>query len=131
MNERVSQLLRRLKEWVSSDDATDEVDDTERRELLGLLEAGRGWPAEAGVVREMVGFVGEVEKNSPAARAQIQSGFLLTALDGIPVKDLVNSANAMGNKPAGERVQLSLLVPRRINGNLVQLQPASATVAVW
>ncbi len=72
----------------------------------------------------------EVEKNSPAARAQIQSGFLLTAIDGIPVKDLVNSANAMGNKPAGERVQLSLLVPRRINGNLVQLQPASATVAV-
>jgi S1-C subfamily serine protease len=75
-------------------------------------------------------LVSEVEKNSPAARAQIQSGFLLTAIDGIPVKDLVNSANAIGNKPAGERVQLSLLVPRRVNGNLLQLQPANATLVV-
>ena len=75
-------------------------------------------------------LVSEVEKNSPAARAQIQPGFLLTAIDGIPVKDLVNSANAIGNKPAGERVQLSLLVPRRVNGNLLQLQPANATLVV-
>lgn len=75
-------------------------------------------------------LVSEVELNSPAARAQIQSGFLLTAIDGIPVKDLVNSANAIGNKPAGERVQLSLLVPRRVNGNLLQLQPANATLVV-
>ncbi len=75
-------------------------------------------------------LVRDVEKNSPAARAQIQSGFLLTAIDGIPVKDLVNSANAIGNKPAGERVQLSLLVPRRVNGNLLQLQPANATLVV-
>ena len=75
-------------------------------------------------------LVSEVEKNSPAARAQIQSGFLLTAIDGIPVKDLVNSANAIGNKPAGERVQLTLLVPRRVNGNLLQLQPANATLVV-
>ena len=75
-------------------------------------------------------LVSEVEKNSPAAHAQIQSGFLLTAIDGIPVKDLVNSANALGNKKAGDRAQLSLLVPRRVNGNLLQLQPASAALVV-
>jgi len=75
-------------------------------------------------------LVSEVEKSSPAARAQIQTGFLLTAIDGIPVKNLVNAANAIGNKKVGDRVQFSLLVPRRVNGNLVQLQPANATVVV-
>ena len=75
-------------------------------------------------------LVSEVEKSSPAARAQIQTGFLLTAIDGIPVKNLVNAANAIGNKKVGDRVQLLLLVPRRVNGNLVQLQPANTTLVI-
>jgi serine protease Do len=80
-------------------------------------------------------LVSEVEKNSPAERALLQSGILLTAIDGNPVNDLVNAdlvnaANALANKKVGERVQLTLLVPRRVNGNLLQLQPATATVVV-
>ena len=71
-----------------------------------------------------------VEKSSPAERAQLQTGFLLTAIDGKPVSDLVNGANALRSKAAGERVQLTLIVPRVINGNRVQLQPATATVVV-
>ena len=75
-------------------------------------------------------LVSEVEKSSPAERARLQSGILLTAIDGNPVNDLVNAANALGNKKAGERVQLTLLVPRRGNDNLLQLQPATAAVVV-
>ena len=75
-------------------------------------------------------LVGEVEKGSPAERARLQSGILLMAIDGNPVKDLVNTAQAIDNKPANERLQLSLIVPRIVNGNLLQLLPATAAVAV-
>ena len=75
-------------------------------------------------------LVSEVEKSSPAERALLQSGILLTAIDGNPVNYLVNAVNALGNKKAGDRVQLSLIVPRPVNGNLLQLQPATAAVVV-
>jgi S1-C subfamily serine protease len=73
-------------------------------------------------------LVSATEKNSPAERAQIQSGFLLTTIDGKPASDLVNAANALRSKSAGDRVQLTFLVPRLVNGQLVQLQPATAIV---
>lgn len=73
-------------------------------------------------------LVSATEKNSPAERAQIQTGFLLTTIDGKPVSDLVNVAAALRSKSAGDRIQLTLLVPRLISGKLVQLQPATAVV---
>jgi len=75
-------------------------------------------------------LVSEVEKGSPADRARLQSGFFLQAIDGKPVSYLVDAANAIGSKKAGERIQLTLLVPGRLDGNRLQLQPATATVVV-
>ena len=75
-------------------------------------------------------LVSEVEKNSPADRARLQPGFLLQAIDGKPVNYLVDAANALGSKKAGDRVQLTLIVPNLVNGNLLQLQPATAAVVV-
>lgn len=75
-------------------------------------------------------LVGEVEGRSPAERARLQRGILLATIDGNPVNDLVNAASALDTKPAGERVQLTFLVPRLVNGNLVQLQPAGAAVVL-
>ncbi|MBP9900375.1 MAG: trypsin-like peptidase domain-containing protein [Verrucomicrobia bacterium] len=75
-------------------------------------------------------LVSEVAPNSPAERAQIQPGFLLTDIDGYPVNGFVKAASILGNKKPGERVQLSLIVLRRVNGNLLQPQPATAVVVV-
>ncbi len=75
-------------------------------------------------------MVEEVEKGSPAERARLQPGILLMAIDGNPVKDLVNTTYAIESKPANERLQLSLIVPRTVGGNLLQLLPATATVVV-
>ena len=75
-------------------------------------------------------LINEVAKSSPADRAQIQSGFLLTAIDNKPVNYLVDAANAIGNKTAGERVQLTLIVPRLVGGNLVQLQSVNVLLVV-
>jgi S1-C subfamily serine protease len=75
-------------------------------------------------------LLGDVEKGGPAERAQLQSGFLLTAIDGHPVSSLVNAVNALGNKKPGERVELQLLVPRRAGANFLQPQPATIRAAV-
>lgn len=58
-------------------------------------------------------FIAEVEKGSPADRAQFQPGMVLTMVDNVNVVDLVNVANVLGNKKSDESVQLTILVPRR------------------
>jgi S1-C subfamily serine protease len=71
-----------------------------------------------------------VEKNSPAGRAQFQSGMILTGVDNISVADLVNVANVLGNKKAGEAVKLAVIVPRRVNGGYLPFQQGTVLVPV-
>jgi serine protease Do len=75
-------------------------------------------------------LVTQVEKDSPADQAQFQSGMVLTAVDGVKVADLVNISNVLGNKKSGERVQLSVIVPRRLSSGYVSLQQWIITVPV-
>jgi len=75
-------------------------------------------------------LVSEVEKDSPAERAQLQPGMVLTAVDAAGVGDLVNVANVLGNKKTGERVQLMLMVPRRLSGGYIPFQQGTVTVPV-
>jgi S1-C subfamily serine protease len=58
--------------------------------------------------------VGEVEKNGPAAKAQLQTGMVLVAVDGVNVGDLVNITNVLGNKKSGERAHLTVWVPAQM-----------------
>jgi S1-C subfamily serine protease len=74
--------------------------------------------------------VGEVEKTSPAEKAQIQSGMVLTKVDGIGVGDLVNVTNILGNKKPGERVQLTVLVVNRYGSGVAQVLSGQVDVAV-
>jgi len=75
-------------------------------------------------------FISEVEKNSPAERAQFQPGMVLTAVDGVSVLDLVNVANVLGNRKPEEMVQLTVIVPRRLNNGFVPLQQVAVMVPV-
>jgi serine protease Do len=66
-------------------------------------------------------LVEAVEKDSPAASAQLQSGMVVTALDGVAVSDLVNISNVLGNKKRGESVQLAVKVANRYGSGLVRV----------
>jgi S1-C subfamily serine protease len=75
-------------------------------------------------------LITDVEKNSPADRAQFQSGMVLTAVDNVGVADLIKVANTLGNKKTGEGVQLTVIVPRRLNGGYIPFQQGIVTVRV-
>ena len=75
-------------------------------------------------------LITEVEKNSPADRAQLQSGMVLTAVDSFSVVDLVKVANTLGNKKPGEAAQLMVIVPRRQSGGYIPFQQGTVTVRV-
>jgi len=74
-------------------------------------------------------FVESVEKNGPADSTQLQNGFLLTGIDGQRTGDLITAANILSRKKSGERVQLSVVMRRRV-GNYTQLQQGTATLKV-
>jgi serine protease Do len=67
-------------------------------------------------------LIGEVQKGSPAERAQLQAGMVLTAVDAALVSKLVGVSNVLGNKKPGEGVNLSVIVPRRVNGGYIPFQ---------
>ena len=73
-------------------------------------------------------LVTDVEKDSPADRAQFQNGMVLTGVDDVSVADLVKVANALGNKKAGEGVRLTVIVPRRLNGGYIPFQQGTVLV---
>jgi S1-C subfamily serine protease len=75
-------------------------------------------------------FIEKVERNGPADKAQLQSGFLLTAVDGQPTGDQVRVALALSQKKAGDRVRLTVVVPRRVGNSYVEFRQGMAEVLV-
>jgi len=57
-------------------------------------------------------LIEQVEKNSPADKAKLQPGFLLTAVDDRRAGDLLHAADIISTKQTGDRVRLSFIVPR-------------------
>jgi S1-C subfamily serine protease len=74
-------------------------------------------------------YVEGVDKDSPAERAQVQRGFLLTGIDGQTTGDLSTAALLLSTKRPGDRVQLSVIVPRRRLG-YVEFRQSAVTVQV-
>lgn len=75
-------------------------------------------------------FIEEVERNSPADKAQLQRGFLLTAIDGQPTDSLNRAAMLLAQRQPGERVRLNVVVPRRIGSGYVEFRQGAADVTV-
>lgn len=75
-------------------------------------------------------LLSEVEKDSPAERAQLQAGMVLTAVDAAGIGELVSVANVLGNKKTGERVQLTVIVPRRVGNGYIPFQQGNVLVPV-
>jgi S1-C subfamily serine protease len=75
-------------------------------------------------------LIGDVEKNSPAAAAQLQAGMVVTSLNGFSVADLANISNVLGNARPGEPVQLTVKVVNRYGGSLARVMTGQVDVAV-
>jgi S1-C subfamily serine protease len=75
-------------------------------------------------------YIYEVEKNSPADKAQLQRGFLLTAIDDRATGDLISVADVLSTKKSGDTVRLAVVVPRPISNNYVEYRQASVTLPV-
>jgi serine protease Do len=62
-------------------------------------------------------FIEEVKKNGPAEKAQLQRGFLVTAIDGRSTGNLMNVADVLSTKKSGDGVTLTVVVPPRTAPN--------------
>ena len=81
-------------------------------------------------VKGKVGLlIAEVEKGGPAEQAKLQSGFLITGIEGQTTAYLMTAADILSDKQKGERVRLTVLVPQRA-GNLVGYRQGTADVKV-
>lgn len=86
--------------------------------LLELREAGAPWVG-AGVEGLLID---EVLKDGPAARARLQRGLILRAVDGQPARSLLAVGDVLSNKQPGETVTLSVLAPRRAGPGAIEYQ---------
>jgi len=75
-------------------------------------------------------LIEEVENNGPAGKAQLQRGFLLTAIDDRATPDLLSVADVLSTKKAGDRVRLAVIVPRRLNYSYLEFRQATVTLTV-
>jgi S1-C subfamily serine protease len=55
--------------------------------------------------------VSGVEKSSPADKAKLETGFLITALDGKALENLFSFGDLLTGRPGGETIRLTILVP--------------------
>lgn len=74
-------------------------------------------------------LVSDVEPGGPAANAGLKEGELIQGFDGQVPGNIVRAAHFLYAKKKGERVQLSVIVPRR-TGRIVQLFSATKAATI-
>lgn len=70
-----------------------------------------------------------VEKNSPAAQANLARGHVIRALDGQVPKGIKEAARLLYPRKAGDTVEVTVVVSR-VRGHYVQIYPAKVSVSV-
>lgn len=58
-------------------------------------------------------LIGRVQEDSPAARAGVRAGDVITAIDGRPVRDIRSMRNRIGLVRLGERLRLDIMRDKR------------------
>ena len=67
-------------------------------------------------------FIEDVKANSPAEKARLQRGFLLTGVDGRAAGNLMVVADVLSGKKSGDQVALTVVMPQRMGPNYVGRQ---------
>ncbi len=94
-------------------------------EITPDLRAHYGAPREAGVV------VSGVEPDTPAGRAGVQVGDVITSVDGERVKWTGDVARAVRNKKAGETVEVEIVrdsAPRKVSITVEERKPRERSI---
>ncbi len=73
-------------------------------------------------------LIAEVEKNSPAERAKLLKGYLVTSLDGHPAPNLRTFMEVLSGKKNSESVNLGVLAPRRIGSAFLEFREGTVDV---
>jgi S1-C subfamily serine protease len=97
---------------------------------LSLRELNEQDPANTGFQQGKGLLVVGVQKGSPAERAQLQPGLLVTAADGNDTGDLMSAGNVLSGKRSGDRVTINVIVPRRLGNSFVQFSEARVNLRV-
>ena len=93
------------------------------QELTPELAAKFGYGLREGLL------VADVEDNGPAARADVQAGYLITAIDRQRTLDLLSAAEVLAAKKQGDAVELGLAVWQQ-RGPFAARREGGATVRV-
>jgi len=97
---------------------------------LSLLETTEQTTQRLGIKPGEALYIEAVEENSPASRAGLQRGYLLTAIDGENTPHVKAVAEVLANSKRGDSVQLTVVVPRRLGSSYVQFQQGTAVLQV-
>jgi S1-C subfamily serine protease len=107
------------------------LEDLIRQKLgLTLVEVPAQTAARLGVQAGEALYIDAVEKNGPAERARLQRGYFVTGIEEARATKLRNVAEVLAGKSRGDQVQLSVIAPRRVGGNLMELHQATVELNV-
>jgi S1-C subfamily serine protease len=93
------------------------------QELTHELAENFGYSQHEGLL------IGGVESNGPAARAELQPGYLIAGIDRQSTPDLLSAAGVLAGKKKGDTAELTVTV-RRQQGGLVRTSQGNVTVRV-
>jgi S1-C subfamily serine protease len=97
---------------------------------LSLLETTPQTARRLGVKPGEALYIEAVEEGSPAARAGLQRGYLLTALEGESTPHVKAVAEVLAESKTGDTMQLTVVVPRRLGSSYVEFQQGTALLQV-
>jgi S1-C subfamily serine protease len=75
-------------------------------------------------------IIDQIDKNSPAEKAELQRGYLLTQIDGQEVGGLFPVGNVLSSKQKGDEAHLAVVAPRRIAGNYIEIRQGTVDLTV-
>lgn len=82
-----------------------------------------------GLFRQQGLLIKAVDRNSPAAAADLQRGMIITSMDGQTTDDVVAAAKRLYSRPKGEKIRIELIIPVQ-RGNFLRLTQGAVDLTV-
>lgn len=97
---------------------------------LTMLETSPKTTRRLGVPGAEGLYVESVEKNGPADHAQLERGFVVTAIEGQKATSLKAVAVVLSELKRGDKVNLTVMVPRRLGSSYLEVRQGTVTIEV-